>query len=74
MRKDLLARQVDLRVEVRHTELAASSAARRHLDHAERRALVGEDDLVTALRMVHVDLLRELLTAQRLIEQGQRLG
>src|SRR5688500_1132941 len=74
MREDLFPRQIDLRIEIRHAELAPTPAARRHLDDAERRALVGEDDLVPALRMVHVNRQRELLTAQRLVEQRQRLG
>ena len=73
-RHHLVLRHVDLRVEIGHAELAAPAAAGRHLDHAERRALVGEQDLVAILRVHDVDLLRQILAGERLVEQLQHVG
>ena len=71
--QDLVLGQIDLRVEIRHAELAAAPAAGRHLDHAEGRALVRKQNLVARRRMRDVDLPRQLLPGQRLVEQRQRL-
>jgi hypothetical protein len=72
-RHDLVLGQIDLRVEIRHAELAAPAASRRHLDDAEGRALVGEQDLVSIFRMRDVHLLRQLFAGERAIEQRQHI-
>ena len=59
VREDLLARQIDLRIQIRHAELAAPAASRRHLDDAERCALVGKENGVTRNRVADVDLSRQ---------------
>src|SRR6185369_7324848 len=41
---DLLFWKIDLRIQIRKTELAAATAAGGHLDHTKRRTLIGEDD------------------------------
>ena len=45
-RHDLLLGEIDLWIQVWHAELTATSAPGGHLDDAEGRPLVGEDDLL----------------------------
>src|SRR4030095_5098117 len=71
--EDLLARQIDLRVQVRDTELAAPATSRRHLDHAERGARVGKENRVPCDGMADVELARQRLAGNRFLEERKRL-
>ena len=65
--------QVDLRVEVRHAELASASAAGSHFDDAERRGAVRKDQGVPVGWVVDHNLLRQNRSLDRLPEQPDRL-
>src|SRR6185369_10873980 len=57
--------KIDLRIQIGNTEFASPAAAGRHLDHAEGRAGVREQDRVAFLRMLYVDLLWQFFAGDR---------
>jgi hypothetical protein len=71
--QDLVARHVNLRIEVGHAEATPAAAAGCHLHDAERGPLVWEQEGLATLRMRDVHLPGELLAAERPLEERQRV-
>ena len=65
--------EVDLRIQVRQTELAAATTASGHLDHAERGAVQRKEEIFAPCGVVDIDLARQFLAANRLVKQGHRV-
>src|SRR5262245_36325905 len=72
-RHDALLGEVDLRIEVRQTELTSASAARGHLDHAERGAMQREKQFLAPCRVVNVYFTRQFFASNGLMKQGHRV-
>ena len=71
---DLVFRQIDLRIEIRHTEFAAASTPGCHLDNAKCRSGIGEHDRVAVNRMLYDNFTRNLFLTDRFRKQIQRIG
>ena len=68
-----MLRQIDLRIQIRHAELAAPAAARRHLDDAEGRPLLGKENRVARFRVLDIGAARQRLAAKRHRDELERL-
>src|SRR5262249_17854537 len=69
-RHDVFLGEVDLRVEVRQTELTPASATRGHLDYTEGGAMQREQQFLASCRVVNIYFTRQFFTSDGLVKQG----
>ncbi len=68
---DLIFWQVNLGIQIRYAELAATSTPRRHFHNAKSSSRVGKQNSLTIQGVLYIDRARELQTFNRLPEKRE---